>query len=90
MATTQAGIVGNVTINDLTLVPGSNSFALTGFINQVAVLGSLNATSFANFLIWGKDSTADGEHLTYYEYALGNRNLTLAMNVPQVLKDSGL
>jgi hypothetical protein len=88
VSTAQQGVVGTTSINDMTLVPGNNTLAMTGTVNQTALLASLNATGFAILEITGNSSIYNGQHLTYYEAALASNKLTLPMNVNQVVKDS--
>jgi len=87
LTTAKAGFVGNATINNMTLKPGNNSLPLTGLLNQTAVIESLN-NGFVDMLITGQESVYNGEHLAYYEKALQSNQLSLQMNVNQILKDS--
>jgi len=87
LTTAKAGFVGNATINNMTLKPGNNSLPLTGLLNQTAVIESLN-NGFVDMLITGQESVYNGEHLVYYEKALQSNQLSLQMNVNQILKDS--
>ena len=91
LSTAKQGVVGNATINDVTLVPGSNTFPMSATINETLVLGSLDPTlgvGMIDLLIVGNGSVYDGQHLTYYEKALQGTPLSLLMNVTQILLDS--
>jgi len=88
LATAKAGIVGNSTIYDMTLKPGNNTLTMTGTLNQTLITESLNKTGFVDLIITGQSAVYNGQHLTYYEKALQSNQLTLSMNVFQVLADS--
>jgi hypothetical protein len=63
---TTKGIVGNTTINDMTLVPGNNTLPMTGIMDQALVSLSLNNTGFVELEIVGQSAVYHGEHLVYY------------------------
>lgn len=65
VSTAKEGVVGNTTINDMTLYPGNNSLPMTGILDQVAVLNSLNG-DLVTLSISGQSAIYNGEHLTYY------------------------
>lgn len=88
LATLKAGIVGNTTVFDMTLVPGNNTIPMTGFVNQTLIEDSLNSTGFVTLSITGQSAIYNGQHLTYYEKPLATNVLALDMNVIQVIKDS--
>jgi len=88
LATLKAGVVGNTTINDMTLVPGNNTLPMTGIIDQALVTQSLNSSGFVTLSITGQSAIYNGQHLTYYEKPLATNVLALDMNVLQVLADS--
>jgi hypothetical protein len=64
------GVVGNTTINDMTLVPGNNTLPMTGIIDQALVTSSLNSSGFVTLSITGQSAIYNGQHLTYYVRAL--------------------
>jgi hypothetical protein len=66
LATLKAGVVGNTTINDMTLVPGNNTLPMTGIIDQTLVTESLNSSGFVTLSITGQSAIYNGQHLTYY------------------------
>jgi len=66
LSTAKAGVVGNTTINDMTLVPGSNTLPMTGIVDQVLIASSLNATGWVTLSIQGESAIYNGQHLTYY------------------------
>ncbi len=69
VSTAKAGVVGNSTINDLTLVPGNNTLPMTGILDQSKILASLKDGT-VEMLISGKDAIYNGQHLTYYVRAI--------------------
>ncbi|TGO48070.1 hypothetical protein BOTNAR_0495g00040 [Botryotinia narcissicola] len=86
---TATGVVGNSTIANMTLVPGNNTLPMTGTMDQTKVLASADLTTgIVQLSIVGKSAIYNGEHLVYYERALASNNLSLALNVSQVVKDS--
>lgn len=60
---------------------------MVGTMDQSKVISSL-VDGFVELKIRGTDSVYNGEHLTYYEKALGDNVLPLRMNVLQVIADS--
>jgi len=89
LSTAKHGVVGNSSIPNMTLRPGNNTLPMTATIDQLMVTDSMNTkTGIVELLIKGNSSIRNGQHLTYYEKALANNNLTLEMNVLQVLADS--
>jgi hypothetical protein len=66
LSTTKAGVVGNTTINDMTLVPGNNTLPMTGIVDQVLIASSLNSTGWVTLSIKGESAIYNGQHLTYY------------------------
>lgn len=67
LSTKIAGVVGNSTINNMTLVPGNNTLPMTAIVDQAGVISSMDSkTGFVSMIITGKNATYNGEHLTYY------------------------
>jgi hypothetical protein len=67
LSTAKEGIVGNSTINNMTLVPGNNTLPMTGIMDQTAVLASMDTkTGFVELEIVGTSAVYNGEHLVYY------------------------
>lgn len=88
LRTAEQGVVGTTNIEKFIIVPGDNILPMTGTVNQTRILQSLT-DGIATLLIKGTDViNGAGEHLTYYEKALGAHELTLKMNVQQVVADS--
>ena len=50
----------------MTLVPGNNTLPMTGTIDQLLLLGSLDKSGMVELIITGKDAIYNGEHLVYY------------------------
>jgi hypothetical protein len=66
LSTAAAGVVGNATLNDLTLRPGDNSIPLTAIVDEGSILKSRNSSGFVTLEILGTSAVFNGEHLTYY------------------------
>jgi hypothetical protein len=82
-------VLGNSTIENMTLVPGNNTLPMTGILDQALVIGSIDKSSgMVEMSIVGRDAIYNGQHLPYYEKALASNKLTMKMNVQQVLADS--
>jgi hypothetical protein len=88
LSTPSQGVIGNATINDMTLAPGNNTLPMTSFVNQTLVIQSLDSNGYITMQIVGNSSVYNGEHLPYYEQALANNKLSLQLNVKQILTDS--
>lgn len=88
LSTAAAGVVGNATINDMTLVPGNNTLPMTAVINATKVLDSMDTEGNVEMMITGTDAVYGGQELSYYRDALKSNVLTLTMNVTQILADS--
>jgi hypothetical protein len=85
--------VGNSTIKDMVIRPGNNTFEMYATTNQTTVL-SLLFTSY-KCGIFPIDIVTDkvvynGQQLPYYERALQAKNLTVQLNVIEVLEKAGL
>ena len=59
------GVVGNSTINDMTLVPGNNSLPMTGIIDITMMANSV-VNGLVTLSIAGESAIYNGQHLTYY------------------------
>lgn len=81
------GVVGNSTINDLTLKPGDNHFPINSMVEIPKIAGALKE-GFVTLEITGNSSIYNGQHLVYYEKALSANVLHLNLNVGQILRDS--
>jgi hypothetical protein len=66
VSTAKEGVVGNTTINDMTLYPGNNTLPMTGILDQILIAESLNASGWVTLAIQGQSAIYNGEHLTYY------------------------
>lgn len=67
LSTAKDGVVGNSTIENMTLVPGDNNLPMTAIIDQALVIDSMNVTTgIVEMLIEGKYAVYNGQHLTYY------------------------
>ena len=85
--------IGNSTVENVVLRPGNNTFPLRALANQTAVV-QLLFTDYKSGIfpvnIVSKGVIYQGEHLPYYEYALRSNNLTIHLNVIEVLEKAGL
>lgn len=88
LSTVQAGVVGNGTIENMTLVPGNNTLPMTATIDQLSVLGSMDTSGYVLMQITGTSAVYNGVHLTYYEAALESNVLSLEMNIAAILAGS--
>jgi cytoskeletal protein RodZ len=88
LATAKSGIIGNSTIENMTLVPGDNNLPMTAIIDQALVTANLNSSGWITLSIIGNSSVFNGQHLTYYEKALASNALTLDMNILGILTGS--
>jgi len=85
LATVKSGIIGNSTIQNMTLVPGDNYLPMTAILDQSLVTNNLNSSGWITLQITGNSSVVNGQHLTYYEKALSSNVLTLDMNILAIL-----
>ncbi|KAG0650168.1 hypothetical protein D0Z07_3339 [Hyphodiscus hymeniophilus] len=89
LATAKTGILGNATIQDMTVSPGNNTLPLTAFINQTQILSAMDPDSgLVDLIITGTSSVYNGQHIVYYEKALASNVLHLNLNVKQIIADS--
>lgn len=88
LSTDKAGIIGNATINDMTIRPGSNTFPMNGNLTQTGVTSSMDSDGMVQMIITGQEAVYNGQHLLYYETALKSNKLSLKMNVKQIISDS--
>ncbi|KIN07058.1 hypothetical protein OIDMADRAFT_36718 [Oidiodendron maius Zn] len=88
LSTAKYGVVGNATINDLTLYPGDNNVLMSSIVDQTKVVESMDASSgIVTVEILGNSSVYNGKHIPYYEKALSRTALSLDINLKQVLAD---
>ena len=66
LSTAQKGVIGNSTIYDMTLVPGNNTLAMTGILDQTLVIESTNSSGYVDLIITGQSAVYNGQHLPYY------------------------
>lgn len=88
LQTVKEGVVGNATINNLTIAPGNNTLPMTATVDQTKVISSMDSNGFVDMVITGTSAVYNGQHITYYEKALSSNVLTLQMNIKQILSDS--
>lgn len=67
LATAKHGVVGNSTINNMTVRPGNNVLPMTATLNQLLVTDSMDVkTGLVELQIEALSSIRNGLHLTYY------------------------
>ena len=66
LATAAAGVIGNATILEMTVVPGNNTLPLTAIIDQDKVISSTDKNGFVDMIITGTSSVFNGQHIPYY------------------------
>lgn len=89
LSTASAGIVGNATVENFTLVPGNNTLPMTAIVDQPKIISSIDSkTGLVTLMVKGTSCVYNGQHLSYYETALMSNVLSLQLNVAQVLADS--
>ncbi|KIW16576.1 hypothetical protein PV08_03764 [Exophiala spinifera] len=85
--------IGNSTLENVVLRPGNNSIPLLALTNQTAV-GLLLFTNYKSGIfpieIVNRGVVSNGQHLPYYEQPLQAKNLTVKLNVIDVLERAGL
>lgn len=86
-------LIGNSTLRDVVLRPGNNTFPLRGVTNQTAVV-QLLFTEYKSGIfpinVVSRRVVYDGQDLPYYEQALQANNLTVHLNVIEILQKAGL
>jgi hypothetical protein len=86
-------MIGSSTIQDLTLRPGDNLLDMTSTSDQAAVLGLITSKYTDGKLpitLIGNSSMVNGQHLTYYEYALQNSVFSTTLDLGPALTALGL
>lgn len=85
--------IGNSTLENVVLRPGNNSLPLLALTNQTAV-GLLLFTEYKSGIfpidIVTRTVVNNGQRLPYYEHPLQAKNLTVKLNVIEVLEKAGL
>lgn len=82
--------VGNLTINNLLLVPGLNRVNISASLNQTGVLSALNLkpaceTGVVPFKLLGLDVQNNGQQIPYFLAALSSANQTVDINIAEIL-----
>lgn len=85
--------IGNLTIPNLLLVPGSNKVAISANLDQVAVLNAVQSAKYCKtgiipVKLQGAAVLNDGETLQYFLDALGAHNQTVPMDIGSIIKNS--
>ncbi|OAQ98635.1 hypothetical protein LLEC1_06933 [Akanthomyces lecanii] len=88
--------LGKLYINDLALVPGSNTVDVSGSLDQgqIIVLASgakpYCETGVADFSLIGTNVTRNGVEIPYFQYALAHANQTVELNITDTLYRSNI
>jgi hypothetical protein len=85
--------IGNSTLDDVLLRPGNNTFSLRALTNETTVAGLLFTAYKSGIFpitIVAEEAVYNGQHLPYYENALRANNMTVQLNVIEVLEQAGL
>ncbi|RKF56102.1 hypothetical protein OnM2_084017 [Erysiphe neolycopersici] len=89
ISTAKAGIVGNSTIENLTIRPGQNRFFLTSNIDKYKIAKSMDiSTRMVGLIAKGSSVIYNGEHIPYYEKAISRHEMVFALNVTEILLNS--
>ncbi|KAI1611814.1 hypothetical protein EDD37DRAFT_465490 [Exophiala viscosa] len=90
---TDGVLIGNSTLHNVVLKPGNNTLPFRALTNQTAVVTLLfNKYKCGVFPvdIVTKRTSYNGQDLPYYDQALQSNNLTINLNVIEVLEKAGL
>ncbi|KAM3565860.1 hypothetical protein ARSEF4850_001171 [Beauveria asiatica] len=88
--------LGKLYIDNLSLVPGTNTVNVTGSLDQgqIIVLASgakpYCETGVAAFSLIGNNVTRDGVEIPYFQYALAHANQTVELNITDTLRSSNI
>lgn len=85
--------IGNLTIPNLFLVPGSNNVPITADLDQLSVLQELQSAKYCKtgiipVKLRGSAVVRDGETLQYFLDALSANNETVPMDIGDIIKNS--
>ena len=83
--------IGNVSIDNLVLQPGSNTFPIRAQVDQGAVVGALLSTYKDGMVpmdIVGNTAIYNGQHLTYFESALQGLTQHVTLDVGSAIKST--
>lgn len=86
-------LIGNSTLPNVVLKPGNNTLPLRAVVNQTAVVTLLFTKYKCGIFpidIVSKQTVYNGQDLPYYDQALQANNLTIHLNVIDVLEKAGL
>lgn len=85
--------IGNFTIPNLLLVPGSNKVPISAILDQVKVLDAVRSpkyckTGIVDIKLRGSAVRNDGQTLQYFLDALSANNQTLTLDIGKIIKES--
>ncbi|KOS16817.1 hypothetical protein ESCO_004776 [Escovopsis weberi] len=85
--------IGNLTIQNLFIVPGNNDFPVTANLNQAKIINLVTGPKYCEtgdvpVNLQGNSVLNNGEHLRYYELALASESQTVNMNIAAIIKSS--
>lgn len=85
--------IGNLTIPNLLLVPGSNNVPITADLDQLSVLQEVQSAKYCKtgiipVKLRGSAVVRDGQTLQYFLDALSANNETVPMDIGTIIKNS--
>lgn len=80
-------------MDNVLLVPGDNTYDIQGSLNQVGILQLVQSPAYCQtgvipLKMLGQSVTNNGQSLSYFATALGNANVTVDVNIGQIIKSS--
>ncbi|CAG9938378.1 unnamed protein product [Clonostachys rosea f. rosea IK726] len=84
---------GNITMDNVLLAPGDNTFDIQGSLNQVGILQLVQSPAYCQtgvipLKMLGQSVTNNGQSLDYFATALGSGNVTVDVNIGEIIKSS--
>ena len=85
--------LGNLTINNILLRPGTNTFAIAAQLDQAKILQIMAKKPYCQngivpFQLLGLDVENNGQNLPYFQAALGSANQTVEIDIGAILNKS--
>lgn len=75
--TKEKGLIGNSTIENFTLKPGTNLLPMKSTVDSAAALASVDDKGMVNMIIAGHSAVYNGVHLPYYVRPSGISSYTI-------------
>lgn len=85
--------VGNLYIDNLTLLPGNNHVDIKGNVDSGTVITVVREPAYCKdgivpFKLLGDNVTNHGEDISYFATALGSGNQTVPLNIKEIIANS--